>query len=70
MDHFMDYKLMWKQLSQASYEPQRGTAKIDWAETPADIVELAIINPLPNKEIGAKLKPTIPKRKPKPSMFF
>jgi hypothetical protein len=69
MDHFMDYKAMWKQLSQASYELQRGTAKIEWAETPSDVAELAVISPLPNKEVGAKLKQTISKPKPKARMI-
>ena len=56
MDHFMDYKVMWKQISQATYELQRGTAKIDWAETSDEIADLATITPLPDDQIGNKLE--------------
>lgn len=63
MDHFMEYKMMWKQLSQAAYELQRGTAKIDHSEATDQLLDLAVIRPLPDRQMGSKLKQILPESK-------
>ncbi|KAF2497632.1 hypothetical protein BU16DRAFT_457309 [Lophium mytilinum] len=55
LDHYMDYKMMWKQLSQATYELEANRAKIDWAQLDEETSLLARINPLPDDDIGKKL---------------
>lgn len=59
MEHFMEYKMMMKQLSQAVYEMQRGTAKADWGEITDSLSKRARVKPQPDHEINAKLKPSM-----------
>jgi hypothetical protein len=56
MEHFMEYKMMWKQLSQATLEIQRGTAKMEPSEESAEIADLANVRPIPNSQLRKKLK--------------
>lgn len=56
LDHYMEYKLMWKQLAQASFELERGTAKIGFSETTDDMAKLAFVKPLPDTQLNEKLK--------------
>lgn len=56
LDHYMDYKMMWKQLGQATTELERGTAKIEFSEVSADMADLAKVKPLPDAQLDSKLK--------------
>jgi hypothetical protein len=64
MEHFMEYKMMMKQLSQASFELQRGTAKADWGEITDRLSRRARVTPQPDSEMNAKLKQGMPDEKP------
>ncbi|KAK3389204.1 hypothetical protein B0H63DRAFT_536977 [Podospora didyma] len=43
LDHYMDYKVLWKQISQATYELEAGRASIEMAQPSEDMCDLAVI---------------------------
>jgi len=45
LDSFMDYKVLWKQISTATDELEANRATIEMSEIPEDMAELAIIRP-------------------------
>ncbi|KAI9163802.1 hypothetical protein HJFPF1_05429 [Paramyrothecium foliicola] len=60
LDHYMDYKSMWKQISHATYELKGNRATIEMAQPDEETHELATIKPLPAAEVDAKtFKPTL-----------
>lgn len=52
----MDYKLMWKQLSMATYELEQLRATIEWTQMPEELYKLANIQELPENQKGQKLR--------------
>lgn len=56
LDHYMDYKLMWKQLSMATYELEQLRATIEWTQMPEELYKLANIQELPESQKGQKLR--------------
>ena len=69
MEHFMDYKMMWKQISQAEYELEHGTAKAEYAEITDSLSKLAVTELLPDTELGEKLKQKLPAPRKSPLAF-
>ncbi|KAK0629294.1 hypothetical protein B0T17DRAFT_652973 [Bombardia bombarda] len=47
LDHYMDYKVLWKQISQATYELEANHATIEMAQPSQDICDLAEIRVQP-----------------------
>lgn len=56
LDHYMDYKLMWKQLSMATYELEQLRATIEWTQMPEELYKLADIQELAENQKGQKLR--------------
>lgn len=47
LDNFMDYKALWKQISNAQFELENNRATIEMSEISEEMAELAVIRPLP-----------------------
>jgi hypothetical protein len=56
LDHYMDYKMIWKQLNQATYELENNRATIEWSHISEQMYELARVKPLPQEQRNAKLQ--------------
>lgn len=54
LDHYMDYKAMWKQISHATYELKGNRATIEMARPGEETYSLATIQPLPTAQVDAK----------------
>ncbi|KAK4205404.1 hypothetical protein QBC40DRAFT_320121 [Triangularia verruculosa] len=54
LDHYMDYKAMWKDISSATYELKGGRATIEMARPGEETYALATIQPLPANQVDAK----------------
>jgi len=54
LDHYMDYKAMWKQISHATYELKGNRATIEMARPGEETYALATIQPLPLAQVDAK----------------
>ena len=54
LDHYMDYKAMWKEISHATYELKGNRATIEMARPGEETYALATIQPLPTTEVDAK----------------
>jgi hypothetical protein len=55
LDHYMDYKVLWKQITHATYELEAGRASIDMAQPSQETCNLAFVKALPTKEETKKL---------------
>jgi hypothetical protein len=56
LDHFMDYKMMWKLLSQATIEVENNRAKMYFSQLTEDTANLAMVKPLSSDQFGEKLQ--------------
>ncbi|KAK4169843.1 hypothetical protein QBC43DRAFT_283408 [Cladorrhinum sp. PSN259] len=56
LDHYMDYKAMWKEISHATYELKGNRATIEIARPGEETYALARIEPLPATQVDAKAK--------------
>jgi len=54
LDQYMDYKCLWKQISQATYDLEGNRATIEIAQPTEDIYKLAEITSLPANEVDVK----------------
>ncbi|KAK0642160.1 hypothetical protein B0T16DRAFT_311671, partial [Cercophora newfieldiana] len=54
LDHYMDYKAMWKDISTATYELKGGRATVEMARPGEETYQLATIKPLPASQVDAK----------------
>jgi hypothetical protein len=54
LDQYMDYKSLWKQISQATYDLEGNRATIEMAQPTEDIYDLAEITSLPANEADVK----------------
>jgi hypothetical protein len=56
LDHYMDYKMMWKQLALASDELEANRATIEWPQVTEDMYQLAKVELVPVDEFGVTLR--------------
>jgi hypothetical protein len=56
LDHYMDYKMMWKQLALASDELEANRATIEWPQVTEDMYQLAKVELVPTDEFGVTLR--------------
>ena len=56
LDAYMDYKALWKQISNATYELEGNRATIDMGEPSEEIVHLAKVRPFPLVDKNSKFK--------------
>ncbi|KAH7142929.1 hypothetical protein B0J13DRAFT_596179 [Dactylonectria estremocensis] len=54
LDHYMDYKSLWKQISHATYELKGNRATIETSKIGQDMIELATIYEMPVDKIAEK----------------
>lgn len=54
LDHYMDYKSMWKAISHATYELKGNRATIDLGRPDEEMFKLATIKPMPVKKTGER----------------